>query len=188
VASAGSGLIASFIGNPCDLSLIRMQSDFALPVELRRNYKNVFDAIFRTITEEGVTALWKGATPTLLRAATMNLSMLTPYDECKERLSKIFGMNTGTLLLSSAIAGGLAAFVSLPFDNMKTKLQKMKKGPDGKMPYSGVMDCFMKTLKKEKLAGFWAGMLTYYCRVAPHSMITLMTSDFLKNVVKKLNG
>jgi len=36
--------------------------------------------------------------------------------------------------------------MSLPFDNLKTKLQKMKAGPDGKYPYSGVPDCILKTV------------------------------------------
>lgn len=45
---------------------------------------------------------------------------------------------------ASAIAGFSAAFCSLPFDNLKTKLQKMKAGPDGKYPYKGFFDCFTK--------------------------------------------
>lgn len=35
---------------------------------------------------------------------------------------------------SSFCAGVIASFVSLPPDNVKTKLMKMKAGPDGKMP------------------------------------------------------
>jgi len=43
----------------------------------------------------------------------------------------------------SAVA---TAVISLPFDNVKTKIQKMKAGPDGKMPYKGVPDCFAKSI------------------------------------------
>ena len=43
----------------------------------------------------------------------------------------------------SAIA---IALFSLPFDNVKTKIQKMKAGQDGKLPYSGVPDCFAKSI------------------------------------------
>jgi solute carrier family 25 (mitochondrial oxoglutarate transporter), member 11 len=185
VASGGSGLIASFIGNPCDLALVRMQADATLPISQRRSYKNVFDAIYRIITEEGVLSLWKGATPTLLRAASVNLSMMTPYDECKEKLAKMMGKETKfTLLLSCAIAGTMVSTVSLPFDNIKTKLQKMKPDAKGLYPYKGVIDCFAKSLAKEGVKGFWAGLPTYYCRCAPHSMITLLASDALKKVVK----
>lgn len=40
-----------------------MTSDGRLPIEQRRNYKNVADALWRITKEEGVFALWKGATP-----------------------------------------------------------------------------------------------------------------------------
>jgi len=38
--------------------------------------------------------------------------------------------------------------MSLPFDNIKTKLQKMKKTVDGKLPYNGLMDWLLKSIKR----------------------------------------
>lgn len=75
------------IGNPADLALVRFQSDATLPPDQRRNYKHVFDALGRIIKEEGVISLWRGSTPTVLRAMAMNLGMLGPYDEVKERIN-----------------------------------------------------------------------------------------------------
>ena len=40
----------------------------------------------------------------------------------------------------------MASFISLPFDNAKTKIQKMKAGPDGKFPYANVFDALRKVL------------------------------------------
>jgi len=50
--------------------------------------------------------------------------MLAPYDEVKERLNKYYGTKDTmqTRLISSACAGFLCSFMSLPFDNCKTKL------------------------------------------------------------------
>lgn len=61
--------------------------------------------------------------------------------------------------------------MSLPFDNVKTKLQKQVKKPDGTMPYSGFVDCAMKTAANEGIAGFWAGLPTFVVRITPHVMI-----------------
>lgn len=120
-----AGGIGSIFGTPADLVLIRMQSDSTLPLEQRRNYKNVFDAFRRIVREEGVLSCWKGATPTVVRAMSLNLGMLVSYDESKERLQKYLGKNPNTVwFLSSLISGGIAATMSLPFDNVKTKLQK----------------------------------------------------------------
>lgn len=63
-----------------------MQADARLPLSERRNYKNVVDAFKRISKEEGFFALWRGATPTVIRAMALNLAMLASYDEVKERL------------------------------------------------------------------------------------------------------
>lgn len=43
-ASLVAGSLGSFVGNPCDLALVRMQADSTMPEAERRNYKNVIDA------------------------------------------------------------------------------------------------------------------------------------------------
>jgi len=122
----------------------------------------------------------------VVRAMALNLGMLVSYDEAKERLEKVLGKerSMSTWVLSSVISGGIAATMSLPFDNVKTKLQKMTAGADGNMPYKGLVDCAMKTAKNEGILGFWAGLPTYVVRIAPHVMITLVTSEFLKKLFK----
>lgn len=95
--SATAGFIGSLVGNPADLILIRLQADQTLPEESRRNYKNFGDAFKRIIKEEGVMNLWKGSTPTVVRAVVLNLGMLAPFDEAKERLTKFYGEEKETL-------------------------------------------------------------------------------------------
>ena len=183
-----AGFVGSIVGNPADLALIRIQADTALPVEERRGYKNVFDAFTRIVKEEGVLALWRGSAPTVVRAMVLNLAMLAPYDEAKERLNKYRGSidTLSTRLLASATAGFLSSFMSLPFDNVKTKLQKMKPDATGKLPYNGISDCFTKSIAREGVTGLWVGFPTFYFRIAPHVMITLLMQDFLTGLSKKL--
>jgi len=185
-----SGFCASFVGNPSDLVLVRFQADATLPVNERRNYRNVFHAFRTVVKEEGLLTLWRGSTTTILRAMSLNLGMLGPYDEAKERLNKWKGTKdtVETRLTASAIAGLLASLSSLPADNLKTKFQKMKAGADGKMPYAGILDCLAKTVKNEGVKGLWVGLPTYYFRVAPHAMITLLTQDFLHDKLSKARG
>ena len=77
--------------------------------------------------------LWRGSGPTILRAMAMNLGMMATYDEVKENLRKLFDEEDSKQirLMSSAISGLVCSFLSLPFDNIKTKLQKMDKLPNG---------------------------------------------------------
>ena len=186
-ASLVAGSFGSFIGNPADLCLVRMQADSTLPPEQRRNYTSVFNALTRIVSDEGVFALWKGAVPTIMRASALNMAMMVSYETAKENLIDRFGMApTALKTLSSAsmVSACCTAFFSLPFDNMKTKIQKQKAGPDGVMPYKNIADCFAKSLQKEGVTGFWAGLPTYYFRVGPHAVIVLLTSE----VYKKLLG
>ena len=46
-----AGAIGSFITTPFDVALVRFQNDNNLPIEKRRNYNNVFDALRRILRE-----------------------------------------------------------------------------------------------------------------------------------------
>jgi solute carrier family 25 oxoglutarate transporter 11 len=96
-----------------------------LPAAERRNYKNAFDALVRIGREEGAKTLWRGSVTNMVRAVAMNVGMLATYDEAKERIMHYNGRTKESLtdrLLASCIAGFSCAFLSLPFDNCKTKL------------------------------------------------------------------
>lgn len=179
-ASLVAGAFGSFVGNPCDLALVRMQADSSLPEAERRNYKNVVDAFTRIVSEEGVTALWRGAVPTMSRAVALNMSMLVSYDTAKEIATKSMGPDASPTYInfgSSMIAAVATAIGSLPFDNIKTKMQKQKANAEGVMPYKNMADCIKQSLAREGVTGFWAGLPTYYFRVGPHAIITLMAAE-----------
>jgi solute carrier family 25 oxoglutarate transporter 11 len=181
LASLASGAIGAFVGNPADLALVRMQSDLNYPPEERRNYKNVFDALIRTVKEEGILTLWRGSLPTVARAMSMNFSLLVPFEAVKKILVPYVEDSRKRTFIASMTSGVCACILSLPFDNVKTKLQKMKASPDGSYPYKGVFDCMQKTAGKEGATKLWVGIGTYYFRVAPHAIISLVTNEFLRN-------
>lgn len=139
------------------------------------------------VREEGLLTLWRGCTPTVVRAMSINFGMLSSYDEIKERAEKITGNpeSIPTKCLASAMAGVVAATVSLPPDNIKTKIMKMKPDSDGKLPYKGFVDCMAKSVKREGFFALWVGLPTYIARVGPHSIVCLLCNDFLNTWWKK---
>lgn len=68
LSSLVSGMLAGIIGNPFDLSMVRMQADGMKPLDQRRGYRNVFQAIYRIAKEEGILTWWRGCFPMILRA------------------------------------------------------------------------------------------------------------------------
>lgn len=170
-AAAGltAGGIAAMIGNPADLALIRMQSDGLKPREQRANYRSVFDALIRITRSEGIGALWSGAFPTVVRAMALNFGQLAFFSEAKSQLKDTNLSPRAQTLSASAAAGFFASFFSLPFDFVKTRLQKQQRGPDGRMPYRGMLDCFQKVIREEGPLRLYRGFSTYYVRIAPHA-------------------
>lgn len=76
-----AGVCGAFVGTPAEVALIRMTSDGKLPVAERRNYTNVFNALFRIVKEEGIITLWRGAVPTMGRAMVVNAAQLASYSQ-----------------------------------------------------------------------------------------------------------
>lgn len=61
----------------------------------------------------------------------------------------------------------------------------MKKDPNGAYPYSGIVDCFSKSVSRGGVTSLWAGFPTFYFRIAPHTMITLLVQDALTRYANK---
>jgi solute carrier family 25 oxoglutarate transporter 11 len=173
VERAGAGLsaggLAAMLGNPADLALIRMQSDGLNPLAERKNYKSVVEALTSIVKSEGVVALWAGAAPTVARAMALNFGQLAFFSEAKQQLNDTSLTPTAQTLTASAVAGLFASFFSLPFDFVKTRLQKQQKAPDGTFPYRGMGHCFVKAAREEGPLCFYRGFNTYYVRIAPHA-------------------
>lgn len=183
-AGLSAGGLAAVFGNPADLALIRMQSDGLKPAAQRNNYKSVFAALTHIAKSEGVTALWAGATPTVVRAMALNFGQLAFFSEAKQHLKDTSLGPQAQTLTASAIAGFFASFFSLPFDFVKTRLQKQQKRADGTLPYKSMIDCFGKVAKEEGMLRFYRGFSTYYVRIAPHAMVTLIVADYLGFITK----
>lgn len=188
-AAAGltAGGLGALVGSPADLSLIRMQADGLLPLDKRRNYSGVGAALSTIIREEGIMGLFTGAGPTAVRAMALNMGMLASNDQAKEMLAANNVTGAPQVFIASAISGFFASFFSLPFDYIKTQLQKQTKLPDGTMPFKGALDCAAKTVAAGGPQKLWTGFPTFYVRIAPHAMITLVVLDGLGSFQKK-NG
>ncbi len=184
-AGLGAGALGAAIGNPAEVALIRMQSDGTRPLAERAHYRSAFDALSRIRRKEGLAALWSGAYPTVIRAMATNFGQLTFFAETKAQLqqrTEIRGQMQS--VVASGVAGFFAAFFSLPFDFVKTRLQRQQKGPDGSVQYRGMADCFVKVAKQEGPLRFYRGFGTYFMRMAPHTVIALICLDNLNRITK----
>jgi solute carrier family 25 oxoglutarate transporter 11 len=178
-----AGGVAAIVGTPAEVSLIRMTADGRLPVEQRRNYKNVFDALLRIYREEGLLTMWKGCSPTVGRAVVLNAAQLAVYSEAKQMILAKTTMQDGipVHLISSMTAGFAASFVSLPLDMAKTALQAQGNQP-GEMQYKSTIDVLAKTVQRDGVLRLWRGFTPYYLKVGPHTVLTFMIFEQFKRM------
>jgi len=178
-----AGATGAFVGTPAEVALIRMTSDGNLPAEQRRNYKSVFDAILRIFREEGLSALWRGAIPTMGRAMVVNAAQLASYSQAKQGILDSGYVSDGIFchFLASMFSGLVTTAASMPVDIAKTRIQNQKY-VDGKPEYKGAIDVIMKVVRSEGVTALWKGFTPYYFRLGPHTVLTFI---FLEQMNKQ---
>ncbi|XP_058088247.1 mitochondrial uncoupling protein 5-like [Magnolia sinica] len=186
--SAGliAGGIGAAVGNPADVAMVRMQADGRLPIDQRRNYRSVLDAIGRMSKQEGVTSLWRGSSLTINRAMIVTASQLASYDQIKETILKKGYMKDGlgTHVTASFAAGFVAAVASNPVDVIKTRVMNMKVEEGGKAPYAGALDCAVKTVRSEGAMALYKGFVPTISRQGPFTVVLFVTLEQVRKLLK----
>jgi len=182
-----AGGVGAVVGTPAEVALIRMTADGRLPPEQRRNYTNVFNALARITREEGSFSMWKACGPTVTRAVILNAAQLAVYSQAKQMFQTYAGMKDGVPLhlVSSLTSGFVSTAVSIPVDLAKTTLQAQKPGPNGELEYKGSLDVLIKMAKKDGVLRLWRGFTPYFLRLGPHTVITFLVLEQLKNTFGK---
>lgn len=70
-----AGGLGALVGTPADLTLIRMQADNTLPLDQRRNYKGVGDAMVRCVMMGLFAVVWLGPRSIYANAQVLSTAM-----------------------------------------------------------------------------------------------------------------
>lgn len=179
-----AGAIGAIVGNPADLTMVRMQADGKAPVHERYNYTSVGNGLKRIVQEEGVLNLWRGSTPTIVRAMLVTAAQLGAYDQFKYMLLhqfKLFDDNLALHIVASFGAGFVAAVVTNPVDVVKTRI--MNQGRSGASTnaaaanptrYRGMIHCFATIAAQEGFTGFYKGFVPNFMRLGPQTIMTFI--------------
>ncbi|CAH2246200.1 mitochondrial 2-oxoglutarate/malate carrier protein-like [Pararge aegeria] len=165
-----AGGLAAFVGNPAEVALIRMTADGRLPPDQRRNYKNVFNALSRIISEEGAATLFRGASATATRAMVVNGAQLGSYSQAREQLLPVLGQGIVLHFIASLISGLTTALASLPVDIVKTRVQNSAKGVNQFQVLGSI-------IKEEGVLTLWRGFIPTYAKMGP---LTVLMFIFLE--------
>lgn len=165
-----AGVLGGCVGVPGDVVTVRMQNDAKMPPESRRNYKHVFDGLYRIQKEEGVSSLFRGAVPAVTRAIVLTIGTNAAYDQVKQMLQSATGMTDGLPLhfATSTLAGCIGTVMTQPIDVIKTTYMNAKPGQ-----FDGIGAAVVSIAKQGPLA-FYKGFIPALMRVSPNTIITFM--------------
>jgi len=183
-----SGGIGSFVGTPSEVALVRMSADSKLPLRERRNYTGVLNCLTRIVKEEGPTQLWRGATPTVVRATLLSSASLGVTSQTKLVLNEsgYFGPKgewmggLPVMFCATLVSSFCANIVANPFDVIKSRMQQMPIPTSGESPmYTSMADCFVKSIRAEGARVLYKGLTPAFLKLAPYSIISLTLADKL---------
>ena len=181
-----AGGVGAAVGNPADVAMVRMQADGRLPLDQRRNYKSVVDAISQMSKNEGIGSLWRGSSLTVNRAMVVTASQLASYDQFKEMILErnLMEDGLGTHVTASFAAGFVASVASNPVDVIKTRVMNMSVEAGKAAPYSGAVDCAMKTIKAEGPMALYKGFIPTISRQGPFTVVLFVTLEQVRKLFK----
>lgn len=182
--AASSGFTGSVCSNFADVVCLRMQADPGLPPELRRNYKNIADGVYKMVRAEGWNSIWTGVWLGAGRAAIGTATQLAGYDIIKRELMKrtSLGDNIPTHIAASCLAGFLSTFICSPLDVFKARFMTRKSSAHS----MSVM--LQSTLKNEGAAWMFKGLTPALISRAPSTIITFVTLEQLRKVYRHMHG
>jgi hypothetical protein len=172
-----SGAIGSAIFNPIDVLKVRFQSQ--LPNE-PRPYSSLLSA-FRTIyAEKGVKGLYIGTSATVTRAAFLTSAQLGSYDVIKNNIFvRMFGMDKEanvTHFSASILASVITTTAANPADVVKTRVMNdpnaIVGGPSKHIIWN-----------ENGVRGFMKGWTASYFRIGPHTVISLMAIEKVRQII-----
>ncbi|MCJ1422205.1 hypothetical protein MMC29_000084 [Sticta canariensis] len=187
-AAATAGMVTGTATNPIWLVKTRLQLDKSHAEKTgsisNRRYKNSLDCIMQTLRKEGIKGLYRGLSASYLGVSESTLQWVS-YERMKSYLksreSELLKsgrdwtvwdqtVSWGGKVGAAGIAKLFAAIITYPHEVVRTRLRQAPL-QDGRLKYSGLVQCFRVIWKEEGMASLYGGLTPHLLRVVPSAAI-----------------
>lgn len=188
VAGAFAGCVGAAVGSPFYMvkTHLQAQANETIAVGHQHPHKSMSHGLYAIYSKHGITGLWKGVSGAIPRVTIGSAAQLSSFSTIKEEIikTKMFPEKSWlNALVASMMSGLLVTFFMTPFDVVSTRLYNQALDAQGRgLLYSGVLDCFFKTLRAESLFGLYKGFGACYFRLGPHTTLSLVFWDELRKL------
>ncbi|KAH0293677.1 putative mitochondrial 2-oxodicarboxylate carrier protein [Aureobasidium namibiae CBS 147.97] len=156
IAGAVAGVSEILVMYPLDVvkTRIQLQSSTATGEEA---YNSMVDCFRKIVRNEGFSRLYRGIEAPILMEAPKRATKFAANDEWGKFYRNAFGipkMTQGLSVLTGATAGATEAFVVVPFELVKIRLQDKAQSHK----YNGLVDCVRKVVQQEGVLTLYQGL------------------------------
>lgn len=153
-----------------------------IAVGYQHRHETMLDAFRKIYRAHGMRGLYRGVLVTIPRGMLGSGSQIASFGYTKDILQRKTDLNSTIIsFVSGCVAGTVMTVVMHPPDVISTRLYNQGTNANGQgIYYSGVIDCFAKTIKTEGLRGLYKGFWPHYVRLGPHCLLVLLFFDELK--------
>ena len=156
------------------------------------SYLEVGRAVNSLIESQGLFSLWRGLSATILRDVPFSCIYWANYELMKKKLMKESEPTFAISFVCGAIAGAVAAVITLPFDVVKThrqiELGEMQIIASNASNPSSTRDMLRKIYRQNGLKGLFSGIVPRVVKVAPACAIMISTYEFGKSFFRQYNA
>ncbi|KAH8176858.1 mitochondrial carrier protein [Sarocladium implicatum] len=155
-AGAIAGVSEILVMYPLDVVKTRVQLQTGKTAGAE-SYNGMVDCFQKIVKNEGFSRLYRGISAPILMEAPKRATKFAANDEWGKVYRNMFGMakmNQPLSILTGATAGATEAFVVVPFELIKIRLQD--KASAGR--YNGMVDCVVKTVRNEGILTLYQGL------------------------------
>ncbi|XP_051549209.1 solute carrier family 25 member 34 [Myxocyprinus asiaticus] len=186
IAGATAGALGAFIASPAYLVKTHLQAQAVATIAVghQHNHQGVFSAFVSIYQREGVLGLWRGVNGAVPRVMVGSAAQLATFSSAKGWVTHAqwFSPHSWLAALTAAVISGVAVTITMtPFDVISTRLynQPVDEFKRGRL-YCGFVDCLMKVCRTEGIVGLYKGMTPVFVRLAPHTVLSMLLWDVLR--------
>mmetsp|Transcript_14856 Transcript_14856/g.37221 ORF Transcript_14856/g.37221 Transcript_14856/m.37221 type:complete len:342 (-) Transcript_14856:200-1225(-) len=138
-------------------------------------YPDMGSVISANMKAGGLASFYTGFTATILRDIPWNTLSFFFFNIFKTAYEGMLNMapNQRDTMAIGAVGGALAAVIMTPVDVVKTRLMLQKAGPDGKLPYLGIVHALFKISSDEGPGALMKGLTPRMMYLGPLAAITM---------------
>ena len=157
--AAFGATVAELATLPIDIAKVRLQVQTPLADGSLR-YTGFLQTMMTVARREGITALWNGAKPALVRQVSYTGLSFVLYTPIRDAIAGEGVAKEDIPFLKRVLSGGLAGGISImavnPTDVVKTRMQTFTSTDGSKSP--GMVSLTQEILKREGMRGLWRGV------------------------------